>query len=107
MGMRIQKNDRVVVISGEDKGKEGKVLKTYPKKQRVIVEGVNFIKRHTKPSQTNQQGGIIEKEAPIHLSNLLVICEKCRRGVKVSTKRLENGRNARICKRCKEMISAL
>ena len=103
--MNIRKNDRVIVMSGDDRGKEGKVLKVFPQKQRVIVEGVNFIKRHTRPTQTNQQGGILEKEASIHHSNLMVVCEKCGRGVKVSTKLLEDGRRVRICHRCGEMLT--
>jgi len=71
--MRIKKNDRVVVLSGEDKGKEGRVLAVFPKRDRVLVEGVNMIKRHTKPNAKQQQGGIVEKEAAIHVSNVKVV----------------------------------
>ncbi|NNF05137.1 MAG: 50S ribosomal protein L24 [Candidatus Eisenbacteria bacterium] len=70
---RLKREDRVLVISGDDKGKEGRVLAVFPKKNRVLIEGVNMIKRHTKPNQQNQTGGIIEKEAPIHVSNVRVI----------------------------------
>jgi large subunit ribosomal protein L24 len=70
MRLKIKKNDNVIVIAGNEKGKTGKVLKVFPKKQRVIVEGVNIVKRHTRPSQKNPQGGIIKKEAPIHISNV-------------------------------------
>ncbi|MDD5060739.1 MAG: 50S ribosomal protein L24, partial [Candidatus Marinimicrobia bacterium] len=70
---RIRKNDTVMILSGESKGKTGKVLKVFPDKERVIVEGVNFIKRHTRPSQKNTQGGIIEKEAPVHVSNVKLV----------------------------------
>ena len=83
----------------------GKVLKVFPAKQRAIVEGVRFIKRHTKPTQTNQQGGIIEKEAPINMTNLMVYCDKCSRGVKIGSKLLDDGSRVRVCKKCGEMIS--
>jgi len=103
--VKIKQNDRVVVITGNDKGKIGKVLKVFPAKQRAIVEGVRFIKRHTKPSQTNQQGGIIEKEAAVNLSNIMIYCDRCSRGVKISSKLLDDGRRVRICKRCGEMTA--
>lgn len=74
--LRIKKGDTVIVISGEDKGKKGKVLKAFPKTQRVIVEKVNFIKKHTRPSQQNQQGGIVQMEAPVHVSNVSLYNEK-------------------------------
>ena len=74
--MKIRKNDNVMIISGNDKGKTGKVLKVFPKVSRVIVEGINLRKRHTKPSQKNPQGGIIEKEAPIHFSNIMLLDPK-------------------------------
>ena len=74
--MKIRKNDQVVVISGDDRGRKGRVLKVFSEKQRLIVEGVNMIKRHTRPSQRNPQGGIIEKEAPIHASNVMLIDPK-------------------------------
>ena len=74
--MKIKKDDNVVVIAGNLRGKTGKVLKVFPKKQRVIVEGVNLRKRHSKPTQANPQGGIIEKEAPIHISNVMVLLRK-------------------------------
>ncbi len=74
--MKIRKNDNVIVISGNDRGKTGKVLKVFPKNFRVIVEGINMRKRHTKPSQKNPQGGIIEKEAPIHASNVMLLDPK-------------------------------
>jgi large subunit ribosomal protein L24 len=70
--MNVKKNDFVVVIAGNAKGKEGKVLKVFPEKHRIIVEGVNIVKRHTRPSQTNPQGGVVQKEAPIHLSNVMI-----------------------------------
>lgn len=74
--MKIRKNDNVMVISGNDKGKTGKVLKVFPKNNRVIIEGINLRKRHTKPSQKNPQGGILEKESPIHVSNVMLLDPK-------------------------------
>ena len=102
--MKVVKNDMVLVVSGNAKTKKGKVLKVFPAKQRVIVEGVNFIKRHTKKSQKNPQGGIIEKEAPIHVSNVLVICPKCGKPTRIGRKVLEDGKRIRNCKSCGEMM---
>ncbi len=107
--MRVRKNDQVIVIAGNYKGKKGKVLKVFPENQRIIVEGVNFIKRHTRPSQQNPQGGIIEKEAAIHVSNVMVLCPKTgvptRLGSKViydESRKRDN--RIRICKKSGEMI---
>jgi len=102
--MNVAKNDTVEIISGEDKGKRGKVLKTFPEKSRIIVEKVNFIKRHTRPTQKNPQGGILEKEAPIHVSNVMVVCPKCGAPTRVGHKRLADGSKERVCKKCDEMI---
>lgn len=107
--MNVRKDDMVVVISGDDRGKRGRVLKVFPEKNRVIVEGVNFIKRHTRPSQQNPQGGIVEKEAPIHASNVMVICPKCNERTKVGFKVITDGRTGRAarvryCKSCGEML---
>jgi large subunit ribosomal protein L24 len=102
--MKVVKNDHVIVISGNYKGKKGKVLKVFPKDNRVIVEGVNFIKRHTRPTQKNQQGGIIEKEAPIRASNVMVICPKCDTPTRLGRKTLENKKHVRVCKSCGEML---
>ncbi|HEX9934111.1 MAG TPA: 50S ribosomal protein L24 [bacterium] len=102
--MKVVKNDMVMVVSGNFKDKKGKVLKVFPAKQRVIVQGVNFIKRHTRKTQKNPQGGIIEKEAPIHVSNLLVICPKCNRPARIGRKVLDDGKRIRHCKSCGEMM---
>lgn len=83
--MKIRKNDSVMIISGNDKGKTGKVLKVFPKDLRIIIEGVNIRKRHTKPSQKNQQGGIIEKEAPIHVSNVMILDPKTNKPTRVGS----------------------
>jgi large subunit ribosomal protein L24 len=104
---KVHKGDKVIVISGDDRNKEGVVLKVDPSKSRAIVEGVNFVKRHQKPTRTNPQGGILEKEAPIDMSNLLVICSKCDAGVKIKTIVLSDGTKARACKKCGEMITAV
>ncbi len=86
--MNVAKNDTVEVIAGDDKGKRGRVLKIFPAKNRVIVEKVNFVKRHTRPTQKNPKGGILEKEAPIHVSNVMVVCPKCGSPTRVAHKRL-------------------
>ena len=102
---KIQKGYRVIVLSGEDRGKEGLVLKVEPSKERAIVEGINFVKHHQRPTQTSPQGGIVEKEAPVHMSNLMVICSKCTEAVKTKTIILTDGRKTRACKKCGEMIT--
>ncbi|HGY54408.1 MAG TPA: 50S ribosomal protein L24 [Caldithrix abyssi] len=98
--MKIRKNDTVKVIAGsyKDKGKVGKVLKVFPESDRIIVEGVNIIKRHTRPSQKNPQGGIVEKEAPIHISNVMYFSTKFNVTTRVGFKRLEDGTKVRYCK---------
>ena len=101
----INKGDRVIVISGEDQGKEGIVLKVDRSTDRAIVESVNFVKRHTRPTQKNPQGGIVEKEAPVNMSNLMVICGKCNVGVKTKIVTLADGSKVRACKKCGEMIA--
>ncbi len=107
--MKIKKDDMVVVISGNYKGKTGKVLKVFPKKERVIVEGVNLRKRHTKPNQQNPQGGIIEKEAPIHVSNLMILDPKTNEPTRIGKKiiideKTGKKRSARISKLTGEML---
>jgi large subunit ribosomal protein L24 len=104
--MKVVKNDTVLVVTGNFKGKKGKVLKVFPKESRLIVEGVNFIKRHTKKSQKNPQGGIIEREAPIHSSNVQVVCPKCNKPTRIGRKVLDNKKRIRTCKRCGEMLTA-
>ncbi len=101
---RIKKNDEVEVITGKEKGKRGKVLKAIPKKERVVVEKVNLIKRHTRPGARSRQGGIIEMEGPLHISNVMLICSKCDRAAKVGYKILDDQRKVRHCKRCGEIL---
>ena len=100
----IKKNDTVTIIAGKDKGKSGRVLRVIPKKDRAIVEKVNMIKRHMKPSAQARQGGILEKEAPIHISNLMLICSKCTDPTRVGYKLLDDDRKVRVCKKCHELI---
>ena len=100
----VKKNDQVKVIAGKEKGKTGKVLKVFPKKESVLIEKINFVKRHTRPSSQHRQGGIIEKESPINLSKVMVICAKCNAPVKTGTKLLEDGKRVRFCKKCSEII---
>ncbi len=103
--MSILKNDNVMIIRGAHKGQTGRVIKVFPAGSKVVVEGRNMAKRHQKPTQKNPQGGIAEKEAPIAISNLLLVCPKCNVPTRVGKKILEDKRKVRICKKCKEMIS--
>ncbi|NLI33175.1 MAG: 50S ribosomal protein L24 [Deltaproteobacteria bacterium] len=100
----IKRNDTVVVVAGKDKGKRGKVMRIIPKKDRAIVEKLNMIKRHMKPNQQNRQGGILEREAPIHISNLMLVCTKCTDPTRVGYRILEDNRKVRFCKKCNEVI---
>ncbi len=102
--MKIIRDDKVKVIAGNNKGKIGKVLKVIVDKNRVIVEGVNIVKKHQKPNQANQQGGIIEKEAPIHVSNVMLVCSNCDKAVRVSKRRTEDGKVERICRSCNKAV---
>ncbi|MGE4357404.1 MAG: 50S ribosomal protein L24 [Candidatus Omnitrophota bacterium] len=101
---RIKKNDIVFVISGKDRGKKGKVLAVFPKEKRAIVEGVNLIKRHQRRRSQDMPGGIIEKEAPLALSKLMLFCGHCNRPTRVGITLLKDGTKARYCKKCKEII---
>ncbi len=103
---RIKKDDKVKVLAGKDKGKIGKILKVDRKKSRVLVENINMIKRHVKPNAQNRQGGIVESEAPLHWSNIMLMCNKCMTPVRTKMQRLENGKNMRMCRKCKEIIDA-
>jgi large subunit ribosomal protein L24 len=99
----VRKNDLVMVTTGKDKGKTGKVLRINKKKDRLVVEKVNMVKRHVKPSQKSK-GGIMEKEGLIHVSNVMVYCEKCSKPVRVGNKLLEDGKKIRFCRKCNEAV---
>ncbi len=102
--MKIRKNDTVLVITGKDKGKKGKVRFAYPKKERILVEGINFIKRHIRATGQVRQAGRIEREAPIQVSNVMLLCNKCNHPTRVGFHTLEDGRKVRICRSCGEVI---
>ncbi len=102
----IKKNDRVVVISGKEKGKIGAVLKVDQKSSRAVVEKVNVVKKHSRPGGAAAQGGIIEKEAPIPISNLMLICNKCTEHTRIGKRVLEDGARVRICKKCGELLDS-
>jgi len=101
---KIKKSDTVYVLAGKDKGKTGRVFRVFPKKGRALVEGINYVKKHAKKSQQNQQGGIMQKESPIHLSNLALLCKTCNKFARVGINVLADGTKTRYCKRCKEVI---
>ena len=102
--MKIRKNDTVLVIAGKDKGKKGKVRFAYPKDKRVIVEGINFIKKHSRARRQARQAGIIDLEAPIHVSDVMLFCDKCNNPVRIGSRFLEDGRKVRFCRSCHEVI---
>jgi large subunit ribosomal protein L24 len=101
---RLRKDDTVMVIAGRERGKTGKILRILPEKNRVLIERVNMVKRHVKPRGVQQPGGIQEKEASIHLSNVVPICGRCNKPTRVGHRRLADGGGVRICKRCDEAL---
>jgi len=101
----IRKNDKVKIITGKDKGKIGSVLKVIRKNNRVLVENINMVKHHVKPNAKNKQGGIVEKEAPIRSSNVMLMCSKCMSSVRIKIQILEDGKKTRICGKCSEIIA--
>jgi large subunit ribosomal protein L24 len=102
--MKIKKDDNVLVIAGKDKGKKGKVRFVYPKQHQALIEGVNMIKTHSKAKAQVKQAGLIEREAPIDLSDVMLICNRCNHPVRVGHKTLDDGKKARICRACGEVI---
>jgi large subunit ribosomal protein L24 len=103
-GRSIRRNDTVEVIAGKEKGKRGKVLVVLPARQRVVVERVNFVKRHQRPTQKVRQGGIIEREGSLHISNVMLVCGKCDKPTRTGVQVLSDGRRVRVCKRCDEIV---
>ena len=102
--MQIRKNDSVMIIAGRERGKTGKVLRVLPEKDALIIERVNLVKRHSKPRGPQQPGGIVEKEASIHASNIMIMCDKCNAPVRIGHKQLSDGKKIRICRRCGEAL---
>jgi large subunit ribosomal protein L24 len=102
----LKKDDKVKIVAGKDKGKIGKVLSIKRKNNRVVVENINMIKKHARPSAKQRQGGIIEREAPIHLSNIMLICSKCVKPMRIKMNRLDDGKKIRVCRKCNEIIDS-
>lgn len=102
--MKIRKGDTVVIIAGKDSGKKGKVRRALPDEDRAIVEGLNMIKRHSRARRATRQAGIIELEAPIHVSNVMLICDKCGNPTRIGYRFLDDGKKVRICSSCREVI---
>ena len=105
MGLKLRKGDTVMVIAGDDKGKTGRVLSVDEVKQRVVVEKVNFVKRHTRPRGQRQQGGILEKEAPIHVSNVMLYDPKAGRGVRIGVRLGKDGKRERVSRATGDTLS--
>ncbi len=103
--VHVKKNDLVYVLSGKDRGKTGKVLKVFLGKNRAVVEGLNYVQKHTRPNpRKNVKGGILPKESPIHLSNLMVVCKRCNKHSRVGFSVARDGRKVRVCKNCNELL---
>jgi large subunit ribosomal protein L24 len=102
--VQIRKNDSVMVISGKERGKTGKVLRVLNEKDAVVIERLNIVKRHTKPRGPQQTGGIVEKEAAIHASNIMIMCDKCNAPARIGRKVLADGKKVRVCRNCKEPL---
>lgn len=104
--LKIKKGDTVIVVAGRDRGKSGKVTRVAPDKRRIFVERLNMVKRHQKPRGVKGGGGIVEKEAPLDISNVLLLCGKCNEPTRVGRKTLDDGRRVRVCRSCREEIGA-
>jgi large subunit ribosomal protein L24 len=104
MGLSIKKNDNVLVVTGKEKGKKGRVIFVDPARDKILIERINIIKRHMKPSKKYAQGGIIEKEAPLNISNVMLVCSKCGKPTRIGNTVLSDGKKVRTCKKCKEVI---
>jgi large subunit ribosomal protein L24 len=104
MGILVKKNDRVKILTGKDRGKTGKVLLVDKKSTRLVIEGLNMVKKMQRPSQQNQKGGIIDIEAPVSISNVKVVCPKCDEAVRIRKKQLEDGKRVRACGKCGEIL---
>ena len=102
--LAVQKNDLNEVIAAKDKAKRGKVLRVLPKIEKILVEKINFVKKHEKPGRLGQRGGILERENPLHVSNVQLVCGKCDRPVRVGSTQLADGRRIRVCRECGETM---
>ena len=102
--LHVKKADMVMVIAGKEKGKSGKVVRVLSDSGKVVVEGINMIKRHTRPNRLNSEGGIVEKEAPLRGSNVLLLCSACNKPVRTGKRTLEDGSKVRFCKKCNEIV---
>jgi len=99
--LQVRRNDTVLVLAGKSRGRTGRVLRVFPSKRRAIVEGVNFVRKHTKANpQKNIKGGILEREAPVDASNLMVVCGECQKPTRVGRRVLDDGKKVRVCRRC-------
>jgi large subunit ribosomal protein L24 len=101
---RLRKDDTVIVLAGRERGKTGKILRIIPETDRVVIERLNLVKRHTKPRGVQQQGGIAEKEASIHASNVQPLCGRCNKPARIGRRRLDDGRSVRVCRRCNDLL---
>ncbi len=102
--MHVHREDTVLVLTGKDRGKKGRVIRLFPKAEKALVEKINMVKRHTRPNQQMPQGGIVEKESPIHVSNLQIVCSKCGKATRIAHKVLASGQKTRACKKCGEIL---
>ena len=102
--LHVKKDDMVTIIAGKEKGKSGRIIRVFPEKGRVVVENLNVVKRHTRPTRANAQGGIVEKEAPLDSSNVLLLCASCNKPTRTGFRILEDGSKVRFCKKCNEIV---
>lgn len=102
--MKIRKDDTVLVIAGKDRGKKGKVRFAYPREKKLIIEGINFIKKHSKAKGAARQAGIIDIEEPMHVSKIMYLCGKCNKPSRLGSRMLEDGRSVRYCRNCNEVV---
>jgi len=102
--MQLRKGDTVLVIAGKEISKKGKILRVLPEAGRIVIEGLNMVRKHQKPTQRQQRGGIIEMEAPLHVSNVMLICGKCSKATRIGHTTLGDGRKVRVCRKCGEVI---
>ena len=104
MRVHVRRNDKVVVVSGKDKGKIGEVISVQPKTGKILVKDINVVTKHQKPSKQNMQGGMVQQEAPIYSSKVMLYCDKCSKATRISKKILEDGSKVRVCKHCGETL---